>query len=77
MLGARVESKAGGAFVASLLVHGAVIAGFASLPALNPGLPRPEPVPMLLALLPAPAPQPEPQIPEPQIEAARDPAPAP
>lgn len=69
MLGGRAESKAGGAFLASLLVHGAVIAGFASLPALNPGLPRPEPVPMLLALLPAPQP-------EPQIEAARAPAPA-
>ncbi len=49
-----LEPKAGGAFLASLLVHGVVIAGIASIPALRPGLPHPAPVPMMLMVLPAP-----------------------
>ena len=77
MLGARAEWKAGGAFLASLLVHGAMIAGLASFPALHSGPPRPEPTPILLALLPAPAPEPTPSPAAPIPDAASVPEAAP
>jgi len=64
MFGGRAESKAGGAFLASLLVHGAVIAGVASIPALRPGLPHPDPMPITLMLLPAPVTDAAPPAPE-------------
>ncbi|MFY7778694.1 MAG: energy transducer TonB [Elstera sp.] len=90
MFGGRAESKAGGAFLASLLVHGALIAGIASIPALRPGLPKPDPMPITLMLLPAPvadaappvqnAPPPAPEpiaVPPPPIETPAPPPPEP